>query len=205
VKKIVFLNNIFKVTISFRLSRISQRKSRNTLVHLFLNEVIPSTYLSGTRCAILLSFVSFFFLIRLKGIAEETCGGERRYILSWTSCAGLSGIHGGCNSLLAFPFGPSSLDFRVLAILRVYTRASIHREPGNESVGSGWSMVAAWISLSSSWERGVPFIWSLHDIAQVSSSRTYHGTTICERSFLLFASFFRRKGVEWHRVFSLLT
>lgn len=64
--------------------------------------------------------------------------------------AGLSGIPEGRNSLLAFPFGPSSLDFRDIHVWRC-VRAGVHREPGNNGgwVVDGTGMETARVSLSS--------------------------------------------------------
>lgn len=78
-----------------------------------------------------------FFLIWLKSITRRN-GSTILSRSHQTSHVGLSGIHGGCNSLSASPFGPSSLNFRVPAIFMCvrYTRASAHREPGNGSVGN---------------------------------------------------------------------
>lgn len=62
---------------------------------------------------------------------------ERWYILSWsrqTSHVGLSGIHGRCNSLLAFPFGPPSLDFRMSAIFTCVYACECSLETGRWAV-----------------------------------------------------------------------
>lgn len=176
MKKIVFPKHNF-LFLSENITSLIAKHSRSCLAHLFLDEVILSTYLSGIHCTIPLSIVSLFSNT-IKSIAQwKKCAVERWYILSWTS---LSVIHGGCNSLLAFPFGPSSLDFRACDIY-VYVREC---SPGTwKRVGGQWMEYRSGVNLSSSsWDCGAPFSWSLHDIAQVSSLRTYHDTTFSSKS-----------------------
>jgi len=56
-----------------------------------------------------------------------------------------------------------------------------------ERIGEQWMEYRNGVNLSSSSrEYGAPFNWSLHDIAQVSSPRTYHNTTFSSKSLSSF-------------------